>query len=204
MPSDQGRAASGSDNSSRLSKHDRQLRSKGPERSNSRLGVVVVWVHIDVPQAQLMQLANDFLHGVHVLVGHSIQGTGTGGGSRLLGVGEVQQPRVACAGNDLVPVLGSQVRVPAPAKPVEHTTYNDMQGQLNDTISSIPLPALYHVQAGLSAKVKNSFAQHSSAKCNYRLNNITAGSRRFVSVMGNCNTACLGLCTAASNNYQLL
>ena len=48
---------------------------KGAQR-DSRLGVVVVWVHVDVPQTQLMQLANDLLHGVHVLIGHSIQGTG--------------------------------------------------------------------------------------------------------------------------------
>ena len=82
-------------------------------KQHSRLGVVVVWVHVDVPQAQLMQLANDLLHGVLVLVGHPIQGAGTGRGSRFLGVGEVHQPSVACAGNDLVPMLGGQERVPA-------------------------------------------------------------------------------------------
>lgn len=76
----------------------------------------MVWVHVDVPQAQFMQLADDLLHGIHVLVGHAIQGTGTGGGAGLLGVGEVQQPRVACAGDDLIPVLSCQVRVPAPGK----------------------------------------------------------------------------------------
>lgn len=86
------------------------------EHRNSRLGVVVVWVHIDVPQAQLMQLADDLLHGIHVLVGHSIQSTGTGWGSRHLGVGEVQQPRVACVWDDLVHVFCSQIRVPAPAQ----------------------------------------------------------------------------------------
>ena len=72
------------------SPYDQKARNQ--EQGNSRLGVVVVWVHIDVPEAQLVQLANDLLHGVHVLVGHSIQSTGTGGGSRHLGVGEVQQP----------------------------------------------------------------------------------------------------------------
>ena len=41
---------------------------------NLRLGVVVVGVHIDVVQVQLMQLANDFLQGVEVLVRHSVDG----------------------------------------------------------------------------------------------------------------------------------
>lgn len=77
--------------------------------------MVVVRVHVDIPQAELMQLADDLLHGVLVLVGHPIERAGTGGGSGLLGVGEVQQPSVACAGNDLVPVLGGQGIVPAPA-----------------------------------------------------------------------------------------
>ena len=86
------------------------------EQGNSRLGVMVVWVHIDVPQTQLMQLANDLLHGIHVLVGHSIQRTSTGGRSRHLGVGEVQQPVVACAGDDLIHVFCSQVGVPASAR----------------------------------------------------------------------------------------
>ena len=40
-----------------------------------RLGVMVVGVHIDVVQVQLMQLANDLLQGVEVLVGHPIDGT---------------------------------------------------------------------------------------------------------------------------------
>ena len=62
-----------------------------------------------------MQLANDLLHGILVLISHSIQSTGTGGGSRHLGVGEVHQPCVACTGDNLVLVLGSQVRVPASA-----------------------------------------------------------------------------------------
>lgn len=72
----------------------------------------MVWVHIDVPQAQLMQFANDLLHGIHVLVGHPIQSACAGGGSRLLRVGEVHQPSVACAGNDLVPVGCGQEWVP--------------------------------------------------------------------------------------------
>lgn len=40
-----------------------------------RLGVVVVGVHIDIVQVQLMQLPNDLLQGVEVLVRHSIDGT---------------------------------------------------------------------------------------------------------------------------------
>lgn len=95
----------------KLSMHSNRPTARS--KRHSRLGVVVVGVHIDVPQAQLMQLADDLLHGVHVLVGHSIQGACAGGGSRFLGVGEVHQPSVACAGDDLVPVGGSQEWVPA-------------------------------------------------------------------------------------------
>ena len=39
--------------------------------------MVVVWVDVNVPQAQLVQLPDDLLHGIEVLVGHAIQGTGT-------------------------------------------------------------------------------------------------------------------------------
>ena len=81
---------------------------------------MVVRVHIDVPQAQLMQLANDFLHSVHVLVSHAIQGACTGWGSWHLGVGEVQQPTVACAWDDLVPVRSRQEGVPITAQNISH------------------------------------------------------------------------------------
>ena len=40
--------------------------SKG--KAGLRLGVVMVGVNIDVPQAQLMQLADDLLHGIRLLV----------------------------------------------------------------------------------------------------------------------------------------
>ncbi len=84
------------------------------ERQNySRLGVVVVGVHVDVPQAQLMQLSNDFLHCVGVLVGQAIQGACTGPRPGHLGVGEVQQSTVASLGDDLVSVCGIQRGVPA-------------------------------------------------------------------------------------------
>jgi len=80
---------------------------------DSRLGVVVVGVHIDIPQAQLMQLPNDFLHGVEVLVLHSIQGARTRVGTRHLWVGEVEQSSVACLGDDLISVRGIQRGIPA-------------------------------------------------------------------------------------------
>ena len=42
-----------------------------------RLGVVMVWVNIDVPQAQLVKLSQDFLKHIGVLVGCAIQGAST-------------------------------------------------------------------------------------------------------------------------------
>ena len=79
---------------------------------------MVVRVHIDVPQAQLVQLPNDLLHGVLVLVGHAVQGAGAGGGSGYLGVGEVQQPIVAGGWNNLILLGGIQEGISAavPAK----------------------------------------------------------------------------------------
>ena len=65
--------------------------------------MVVVGVHIDVPQRQLVQLSNHFLHGILVLVDCTIDGTGAGLGTRNLGVGEVEQAHI---GNDLV-LVGS-------------------------------------------------------------------------------------------------
>ena len=70
-------------------------------------------MHIDVPQAQLVQFPNHFLHGVGVLVGQAIQGTCTGPRPGHLGVGEVQQSTVACLGDDLISVCGIQRSVPA-------------------------------------------------------------------------------------------
>jgi len=79
---------------------------------NSRLGVVVVGVHVDVPQAQLVQLPNDFLHGIEVLVLHAIQGAGARVGTSHLWVGEVQQSRSASR-NNLIFVCGIQRPIPA-------------------------------------------------------------------------------------------
>ena len=73
----------------------------------------MVGVNIDVPQAQLVQLANDLLHGIFILVGHAIQGTCAGGGSGNLGVGEVHQTVVACGWDDLILLCGVEVRVSA-------------------------------------------------------------------------------------------
>ncbi len=70
-------------------------------------------MHVDVPQAQLMQLSNDFLHCVAILVGQAIEGTGTGPRPGHLGVGEVQQSTVAGLGYDLISVCGIQRGVPA-------------------------------------------------------------------------------------------
>jgi len=70
-------------------------------------------VHIDVPQAQLMQLSNDFLHGVAVLVGQAVKGACTGPRPRHLWVGEVEQSSVACLGDDLISVRGIQRGIPA-------------------------------------------------------------------------------------------
>ncbi len=75
--------------------------------------MVVVGVHIDVPQAQLMQLSNHFLHGVAILVVQAIEGAGTGPRPGYLGVGEVQHSTVACLGDDLISVCGIQRSVPA-------------------------------------------------------------------------------------------
>ena len=81
--------------------------------SNSRLSVVVERVDVDVPQAQLMQLPNHFLHGVEVLVLHPIQGAGPRVGVRHLGVGEVQQTGSAARAIDLIEVGRVQRAVPA-------------------------------------------------------------------------------------------
>ena len=124
--------------------YDQNTRCK--ELENSRLGVVVVWMDIDVPQTQLMQLANDLLHGIHVLIGHSVQGAGAGGGSRHLGVGEVQKPRVACARNDLVHMLCTQVRVPVPAHDIDCQFSREQFGMIPDDCQSI-ISTLQHIQS---------------------------------------------------------
>lgn len=92
----------------------------------SRLGVVVVGVHIDVPQAQLVQLPDDFLHGIEVLVHHPIQGACTRVGTGHLWVGEVEQSRGA-AGNDLVLIRGIQRAISVRHTPRCHTRYGVMQ-----------------------------------------------------------------------------
>ena len=70
-------------------------------------------MHVDVPQAQLMQLSDDLLHGVGVLVGQPIQAACAGRGPRHSRVGEVEQPSVACLGDNLISVRGIERGIPA-------------------------------------------------------------------------------------------
>ena len=81
-------------------------------------------MHIDVPKAQLVQLPDDFLHGVEVLVHHPIQGAGTRVRTRHLWVGEVEQS-CGASGNNLVLVCGVQRRISARQKPRCHTKYGN-------------------------------------------------------------------------------
>ena len=73
----------------------------------------MVWVDVNVPQAELMQLSNDLLQHVGVLVGSTVQSTRTGSRSWHLWVGEVEQANIARQRDDLVSVGGVQSRVPA-------------------------------------------------------------------------------------------
>ena len=91
---------------------------------DSRLGVVVVGVHIDIPQAQLVQLPNDFLHSVEVLVLHPIQRAGTRVGTRGLWIGEVEQSR-STSRNNLVLVCGVQRAIPGRYHTRCHTRYGN-------------------------------------------------------------------------------
>ena len=72
----------------------------------------MVWVDVNVPQAELMQLSNDLLQHVGVLIGGTIHCTGTGSRSWHLWVGEVEQANVARQRDDLVSVGGVQRGVP--------------------------------------------------------------------------------------------
>ena len=75
--------------------------------------MVVERVDVDVPQTQLVQLPDHFLHGVEVLVLHPVQGTGPRVGVGHLGVGEVQQAGSPARAIDLVEVGRVQRSVPA-------------------------------------------------------------------------------------------
>ena len=83
-------------------------------------------MHVDVPQAQLVQLPNDFLHGVEVLVHHPIQGAGTRVRTRHLWVGEVEQS-CGASRNNLVLVCCVQRRVSATQNPRCHTKYGNIR-----------------------------------------------------------------------------
>lgn len=70
-------------------------------------------MHIDVPQLQLVQLADDLLQDIGVLVGCTIQSTCTGLWQWDLGVGEVQQTHITGGDVDLIYMGSCQRRVPA-------------------------------------------------------------------------------------------